>query len=481
MKTTTRNLLILVAAIVVLGTAVIILVTTGSQTSGSSSAQSETSTVSLVTKEVGDVESLQVTNSHGTYTLVPRAVSSSSSEASSQASGESSAVEDTVTYVVEELEKIPQNSTLAETVMGGAFSPQITKTIGNVKDLNEYGLQEPAATVLVTFNDGTTFTYCVGDVSPTDESCYYICEKGSSNVYVAAFDNTSLFEDKVAYIDLTVLSLSTSDTAAPSFEKLSFNGASYDEPFTATKDGDGYTLSSGFAADAEKITEITDALTTLYADSAVAANPGKNTLTKYGFDDPLAVLSFEAGGKQYILTAGKRDGENIYLMLDGTDVIYQVTETAVAAWLDTDLFALRDKSLLSPAISSIKQMDITADRKTSSFAVTRTKDEETSTEETTYYDYTVSCGGKDVTYSVFQTLYNAAVAPEVLEESAERPSGSPDLKITYQYYDSSNADTISFYQASGRRYTAVVNGKTYGMVTASEIDAILERLSSIVG
>ena len=57
-------------------------------------------------------------------------------------------------------------------------------------------------------------------------------------------------------------------------------------------------------------------------------------------------------------------------MLDGTDVIYQVTETAVSAWLDTDLFALRDKSLLSPAISSIKQMDITADRKTSSFAVT---------------------------------------------------------------------------------------------------------------
>ena len=38
------------------------------------------------------------------------------------------------------------------------------------------------------------------------------------------------------------------------------------------------SLSSGFAADAEKITEITDALTTLYADSAVAANPGKNKM-----------------------------------------------------------------------------------------------------------------------------------------------------------------------------------------------------------
>lgn len=484
MKSGTRNLVIVAAAIVVLGGAAAALALTGGGKGTSSSAAS--SSINLISKKSEDVVSMSVKNKKGSYQIVPEVVPANSAAANFTASGSASSASSgsatTTTYTVEGLDGAPVDSSLTQQVFQNGYSLVGSQDLGETGKLEEFGLKDPQATVEVRYKDGSSITYLLGNASATDSTAYYMCTQGSTRVYVVSVD-AGIFEGKTYFVKKDILSISSDSSSTSStgstandFTAITLTGKNYAKPIVMYKEGSALAMTSPYKAslDATNLTALEGALTTVTAASVEAVNPDAAALKKYGLDNPAASVSFLVNNGAYKLLAGSKTGDNYYVMLDKGKIVYQVAAGSVDAWVNTTAFALRGKNLLTPVISTVKTVTFSKGGASSSVTVARAKDEKQSTQDNTVYTYTATAGGgTKLDYDkVYQPFYAKLITPEILEESTAKPAGSPAYALEYQYFDKSGKDTVQFYAAGDRRYLAVVNGETAGIVTSSDIDTL---------
>lgn len=479
MRSNVRNLVIVGAVVVVLGGAVAALKMTGNDKSSSSSSSS-TASMELVSKTSQDVVSMKVTNAKGSYTLLPvksESVGSSASKTSS--SGSASSAASSVTWTVKELDGCPIDTTETGNAVQDGFSLVASKDLGTVSSLDDFGLTKPQATVEVRFRDGSSFDYKIGNVSATDSSAYYMCGVKNSNVYIVTIDQ-GLLEGPDYFISKNVLSLSDTQSQA-NLTALRLSGTNYPTPVAISSNGTGVQITSpaSYGTDSDKMSKIASELTSVTASSVVAVNPDAAALKKYGFDKPAAVAEFTVDKGSYKLTVGAENGSSRYLMLGGTNVVYSVPSASVADWADAGLFGLRSKEILLPQVTTVKSMTVQVGNTKNELNLTRTKDAKKSTKSDTVYDYKVTGnGGKALDYeNNFTKFYADVIGIEILSDATSVPSGTPAVTVQYRYFDKNSADTIAFLPSGDRRYTAVLNGKPYGVVTQNDIDTITKNIA----
>lgn len=474
MKSGTRNLIVVAASIAVLGGAVAALTLTG-QGTGSSASSSASSSIELISKKSSDVSSMTVKNQNGSYKLVPQVVpASSTSTVSSGTSSGTSSSSTTTTYMVEGLSGLPVDTDLTSSVFQNGYSLVASQDLGKVDKLDEFGLKNPKATVVVSFKDGSSVTYLIGNESAADSTAYYMCTKDSSRVYVVSVDS-GLFESKNYFIKKEILSISSS-SGTNDFTSIVLSGKNYAQSIAFATSGSELVMTSPVKAstDQTNLSSLETALTSVTAASVEAVNPDAAALKKYGLDNPSAVASFTVNKGSYKILAGAKTGDNYYVMLDKGHVVYQVAADSIDAWVKGSVFTLRSKLVFLPSITAVKSVVFMKGSNSSVVNITRTKDEKTSTEDTTAYTYTVKgTSGKKLDYDkAYQPFYAKLIAVELLEASSAKPSGSPVYTLEYRYFDKSGTDTVQFYSAGDRRYLAVVNGQTVGIVTSSDVDAV---------
>ena len=233
--------------------------------------------------------------------------------------------------------------------------------------------------------------------------------------------------------------------------------------------------------DTEKLGAVETALTTLTADSVEAVNPGAAALKGYGLDKPAAVAEFTVNRGNYKLLVGARKDSNYYVKLDKVDAVYLVKAESVDAWVKTNAFALRSKTLLVPDIAAVKSLSVDAGGTVQTFAVARTKDEKKSTEDKIQYTYQVTgAGNKKLDYEKNYTAYfDQVTGVQLLEAAGTNPSGTPALKLEYTYFDRSGTDTVAFYKNGDRLYLAAVNGSVYGVVTEDDVQKIISGAKAL--
>jgi hypothetical protein len=478
MKSNIRNLVIVAVCIVVLGGALLALKLTGNDKAASSSASS-TASIELVSKKSEDVVSMNVVNRKGSYTLVPvktPKTSSASSGASSSASSSSEPV-----YTVKELGGCPINTSATESVVKNGFSLVASKNLGTVSSLAEFGLSDPQATVKVQFSDGSSYDYKIGKTSATDSSAYYMCGLNSDNVYIVSVDQ-GLLENAGYFVSKDILAI-TNKSGDNNFTKITLSGANYPQPiaFSVYKTGLKISSPASWEADSSALSDLKSALSTLTASSVEAVDPDAAALTKYGFDSPAAVAQFSVNGANYTISAGAKDGDSYYVMLGGVNVVYKAASDSIRAWALQNLYGLRSKTILAPDVETVKSLTVTAGSSKNVLNLTRSKNEKQSTEDKTYYDYKVTGNdGKSLNYDKnYKNFYTKLTGVSILQEASEKPSGSPVLTVQYQYFDDSKTDAVEFYQSGDRRYTAVLNGQVFGIVTQDDLDTITGDIAAL--
>lgn len=484
MRSNLRNLIIVAVCIAVLGGALLTLKLTGNDQAASSSVSS-TANIELVSKTREDVASMTVENEKGSYTIVPiqKPVASSSEQASlgSVSASASSDTSDEIKYTVKELSGCPINTSATESAVSYGFSLVASKNLGTVSNLGDYGLDYPQATVKVRFKDGSSYNYKIGNPSPTNSSVYYMCGLDSNQVYTVPVDK-GLLEGPEYYVSKEILSITNSD-GDNVFTKITLSGKNYPEPVTFVGDEKEMKITSpvAYEAELEKLYNIKSDLASLTANKVVAVNPDETDLQKYGFQNPTAVAKFSVNGKNYTLTAGAQDGDSYYAMLDGVNVVYKVSASSIKSWALQNLFTLRSKFILMPNIETVKSLTFVSDGTENVLNVERTKNEEKSTEDKTYYDYKLTGnGGKSLDYDKnYRNFYEKLIGITILEDATEKPDGDPVLTVKYQYFDDTKTDIIEFYLSGDRRYTAVLNGQVFGIVTQDDIDKLTNSLSAL--
>lgn len=463
MKKQVKNIIIVSALIVVLGTVMLLLLLTGNGNVASSSATSS-SGISLVSKKVEDISSMQVQNKNGTYTLVPTS--------------------DGKDLTVQELSGLPISTSLTSLVGIDGYNLSAATDLGTVQDLSQYGLSDPQTTVKTSFKDGSSYNYSVGIASPTDTTKYYICPENSKHVYMVTLDE-NLFKGKNTFIDKVLLSLTaptTSDgqTGSVSITDLSLSGSKFPQKITLKQIGTSmYTITAPIQSDANQTatTAITSGLTSLSASEVVAVHPDSKTLKDDGFSPASAVLEFAAEGKQYKLSVGNKTVDSYYIMKDGTDIIFKIDASSVSGWAEANLFSLESKIVFEPEITKVSSITVTVPDGTYTYNIARAKNESSSTQDKLAYTYTVTnAGGTTLTYLNYSQFFNTVVAPALLEQSSDKPNAAIGAKIEYHYFDSQTVDTVEYISAGNRRYTAVVNGTVRGLVAENTIADIQQKV-----
>jgi hypothetical protein len=488
MKSSTRNLIIVAAVAVVLGGTVVILNQTGGGSSGSSSAASSSAAIQLISKSSENVASMKVTNKKGSYTLVPAAAGSLVSSAASSASSGSSA--SAVTYTVRELSGCPINTGETSTVVQNGFSLSATKNIGTASNLADYGLKDPQATVEVTFKDGSTFGYKIGNATATDSTAYYMCGMKSDNVYVVSID-AGLLEDANYFItkDMVSVSADTSTAASSSssssgndFTQIVLGGSNFPNGATLQKNASGslaFVSPASYDVDSNSLTSMESVLTSLAAESVAAVRPDAAALKKYGLDKPAITAEYTVNKKAYKLIVGAQNGKNYYAMVDGVNVVYNVSSDNINGLVSQNLFTLRSKMIFLPNITTVKKISVVSGKGTNEINVTRTENAASSTQDKKAYNYKVTGNaGKSLNYdSNYRNMYQVLIGLTVSANAEKMPTGSPAITVKYTYFDQSGTSTLALYQTDSRRYTAVLNGKVYGLCAKSDVGNVLQAIA----
>lgn len=471
MKKSVKSLLILTACAVLLGGALLALKLTEPPAAEetSSGEQHPEEAEELLGKAQEDIAFMLVENENGSYRIAADKI---------DASGE-------LCGVVDALEGIPVSDAAIKGVLKSAYRLPSERDLGPVENLNDYGLQNPAVRVEVTLKNGESFSYKIGNVTPGRSDRYYAATDFSDHVYLVSALSGFLFEPVTVFVDRTVLTLTPPEGASVNdFTRLSLSGKNYPEPVSAEIDmekGD-YRLVSpiSFGANASALQDIFSSLESLSASGVSAVHPEEASLRAFGLDSPDAVLSFEANGEVFTLSAAERDGR-CYLMKEGTDLVYEVAKELVAPWLSLTLFELRDHAVLSLPADSFSALTASGGAE-GSVLITRTVDKEGSTEEKTAYSYKAALpDGSSVGYDSFKTFLSKLIRTLVTEEADPLlPEGEPKLKLVLSRFEGEEIE-LAFYPAGQRRVCAVRNAQVLGLIREDVYTELYKSLCALLG
>ncbi|WP_101697429.1 DUF4340 domain-containing protein [Clostridium minihomine] len=482
MKNSTRNLLAVVAVLVVLGGIFAALKLTEKEPEPETSLPEDTA-ISLLSKQIEDVQSMKVTNEKGGFTIVPKTVeiTNSSGASTSQTS-----------YTVQGLEGLPLYETAAENVVKDGFSLVASKNLGDVSSLSEYGLEAPKAEVQVNFKDGTNFHYILGNEAAGSEG-YYMSGKNSDNVYVVSVDE-GIFGGTKDFVkkELYTLTNPSSGEETPAISNITLHSSYFGEQLQLTSGQDGVVYVSdgkqNVRVDEAQYSSLATAISTVTADQVVEINPSAEQRKQYGLDAPVMTLTFTAGGNQHTLKAGKEENGIRYIMADNVPAVFGLKEETAKVWAGTTLYTLRSKFVVIPNIVDVSGLDVTTGGNTYVFEKPRTKDTQKSTEDNEVYAYTVTCNGKGLTYDPnFQKYYQNIVAVQLLEEAHSDSDGvanalktDPVYTVRFRFYDAAKKPvTVQYYAVSDRRYLAVVDGNAQGLVTEKNVLGLVEGTKTV--
>lgn len=498
MKKNLRYLIIMLAVLVVLGggAAALLLTQPQEETEEVSSASSAVMEP-VIDRESSEVSSIQVKNSKADFQLLPleQETTTSSEEESSSSSVTS------VQFTIDGYQGFDLDAAQITGAANTVTAINASKNLGEQEDLEQFGLTGDSATeVTVNYTDGTSDTFTVGNEAG-ESAGRYILKDGV--VYISSSFSGALLGTPLDFIKTDIYTVAnrveeTVDSEGSSSQTtlndilyhMELSGTHLDKPIVIDYDESkvsSYLIKEPVIAESgtNQFTEIITALKSLSASSVAAVGRTQENLEKYGLAEPYTKVVFNMNGEDHTLAVSDTNDEgNRYLIADDDDVIYVVAADTVASWAEAELMDLRMSYVWLPNIDSVSAVTLTVEGDmTYRFEATRVVNEEKSTEDQTKYDLTITnADGNSVDYENYQDLYQAALSMAVLStDEATYDQGTPTLEITYEYFDGSEPDVITYCAVEGQdeRCAALLNGGYSGLVRRSEVNNLIENLKAV--
>ncbi len=420
-----------------------------------------------------NIDNIVVTNKYGEYTFYK------------PTSGKES-------WKIKELDGINLTSNLLSGLAENVAQFETYKTVEeNASDLAKYGLDEPEGQFTVTFRNGETCTFLVGNTS-TKERYRYICESGKNDVYMILESRVSYFiEPKENFISTTLIA--TPDTSdEPEYGKMVVKRKDLD--YTLEFENDPYDREDMVSAQVmtEPIfaylnvsvsTDVTHGLWGLTASSAVQIFPTDEDFKKYGLDKPSTTVTLKGDGYDYKLLIGNsimtKDDEGndtteigsyyCYLTgVDGVDCIYEIS-AANLPWATVEPGDLVTNMMTTNNIMDVSQIKVKSDDVDVTFDIKSDGEKVIDS---------VKLNDKDVVVSDFQDLYRYLLTCPTGEVYFDEPNGESTMTIDIVCSDGTT-DKIEFFKDSSRRLVVKLNGRTSFRIQSKWVDQFVKNIENL--
>lgn len=454
-KRLVRWALISLAIVLALGATYLLLVLNPADKGGS--------VVVFLEKQPTDIQSLEITNAFGTY------------EVKAEDEG----------YVVADIPAgIINVEGFYELMYHGCAFGALNRVDANPRDLSEYGLDQPQATIHVSFTDGTGFSMSIGAQEVVSGN-YYGQVDGDKAVYLFSSEDMTYFLcKKEAYITLQVTPPLAVSSPLSAITDITFSGKSLDKPITveavrdsnpkATLDAKSFgpathivRLKGTYELDQTYGIEILGSVLNLQALDVIGYNLSAADLTKIGFDNPDMVVSFglKNGTDEivnYRLLLVKLNETKYLITVDGSNLVYVIEKPT---FVDVDYTKLMLRWFLSPLRLDLSSLTVAFDGQTYVYESGKNADE-------TQY---ARVNGKEMDveqfYAFYRLITSAASDGVYLPDTVA--AGAPLMTIIYTYRDTAKSpDVMTLYAGSTRRVNVDINGVIEFDMRASFVDAL---------
>ncbi len=416
---------------------------------------------------------------------------------------------DDKSMAVEAYKDLPPDTTaitaLCETL---GYLTAVSTTAANEAD-SAYGLDQPTATLKVTYYDGEVVTLTIGAQSKGTEG-YYCRREGNSTLYI--IDTTfvdSVTKDGMQWIGKTIIAppaVNAEDKEGKAqLLNLWLTGSCREMPIEIITDTEaaypGMTFVSAYvirspylrAIDSDYFNTISTNMTYLVASGVAAVHPTVEQLEDFGLADPYSVAAFtlsvvsttsaDNGGtktshyndrEHMILLGGKNDNGDYYAMVDGYDLVYTLSPDTVP-WAETQYIDVTSKLLFMKSITAVDSVTVTADGQTKIFALEHRPDEEKRDDQ-----MVVTSDGKTYDTAEFRVLYQLMIGIKRVAEKEEgaTASGEPVLKLEMAFNDGTEPMEIALYPMTASRYLCVTADGEQSAVSISTVDAFLKQYTN---
>ncbi|NJD04554.1 MAG: DUF4340 domain-containing protein [Ruminiclostridium sp.] len=300
----------------------------------------------------------------------------------------------------------------------------------DAKDLSLYGLGKPVQ-ITLKITDGTEKTLQIGDETPT-KGGYYAKLKNSGKVYVIdTYTAETLLVKRLELKDKTLYTLKPEDVISVSMDRKGSN------LFKAQKNGDAdWQMLAPIQGNmnASALGPMIDAFTKTTISEYIEENPAD--LSKYGLANPAYIFDFSTSSANYRLLLGseKEKGSLVYAKLEGSNDVFTISETAYN-FLDKPLKEIIEIFAYIVNIDQVNKIELTMDRKTTTFGLDVYKDAEGKT-DTDKDKFTMN--GKDASMKdkddkqPFRTFYQALIGIGLDEiDVGDVPMSAPEVTVKY--------------------------------------------------
>lgn len=460
-----KIILFSVIGLVVLGAVVLVLTLTAPKDEGKNpektTAATEDPALILKPENMGEIKSIYVENSQGSYTVNI-----------SKKDGEK-------VYSLKDMEDLDDgvlNSSLFSTLEKNLTDMTARSVVEeNSTDLEQYGLDKPQAKATVTYENGT-FTVLVGN-TVTSGSANYLMIDGKNTVYsyyTYSLDQVMTY-DIMSFVNTSVMpTIAESDDSA--LTKITLKRKDWDEPLILEALPDlpedstsiqvfSYTFTSPYNVYMDLTTgpDYLAALSGLSAEKAVVLNPTEEDYDKYGLTDPFCQVDELVGDTIYRLYIGNAITEEVKDEETGVTntktvgyygysnktpyAIFRFSADSLI-WTSMEINAYMSKQFLMPYIYDLD-----------TFSYKDKESEFTIKVEGGADDNTIYLNGEKTDAAKFRSFYQYVVSCRGEELYTDEEKGELLAEYTFTYDDEREPNTVSLYSSEDRTVIIAIDGK----------------------
>lgn len=338
-------------------------------------------------------------------------------------------------------------------------------------DVSVYGFLNPAATVTLSLKDGSKKELQIGNKT-IDSSGNYIKLSDEDKIYIkSSYGISSLIPDYVSFIDKNVLKISFDKHKSLSLIRLSKPGnpdVELKSSTVKTEDSEGilWEMTKPVYADANTTVLANNFLTPFETFSANGVVEERlYDLSKYGLNNPYAVLNISADGITQKFTFGKEENGVRYFTVDNYATVYTVSSAGLE-FLNVSYIDLMSRLIHIENIKNVSTLEIKSSDK--NYILKISGDER-------------FINDKKIDKKVFSKVYQSIIGLRFDSIDLNKNySGRSD--ITFKYTKNDNTTHIvSFESIDDRNYLAAVDGRGSSIITKKAVrdalDFIEEKLN----
>lgn len=471
MKSSPKNKFVILGILAVALIAVIAALNFSGNRSGNSASSSVSTTeISLLNQGLSNLKQIEVQNSNGSYTLV-RDESATEAAQSASSGGSTDPV-----FTIKELAGYDLDSTAVKAAAQNGCALSASKAIdisSGSSGTSGFGLENPLATMKMTYEDGSSATLLIGGQPPLSESSRYVQLEGSDTIYIAGIED-AILGDKSIFLSKQLTNL-TSASSSVSVQKLNLKNKNGTIEILPTSSGDSYTV-NGQPGDHDKIAALGNQLGDTSAVSVTVMNPTTDQLKSYGLDSPASVVSFTINGESHTFKIGNLADSRYALMMDDRPVIYQLSASG-ASWITASALTYRQLNPISQKQEDTASLKAEGNSSVYNFSAAREIDENSSTEDNSTYKYTYSLNGTTLSSSDNYLSFWSSFQNLKITDKGSPISETPEWTFTLTGYDGSKT-IYTFYKVSDSQETVAVNGTVFGNLDRSDFTPVIEALTS---